>query len=102
MSATSLGGSFNLVASPDTKLKKTFLSILMKATINAQFPYLRYLPFWPQPISAETNKLLDNVINRRETMGQPAKRDLVQIILDAHRADPIAFPELRMRDEITL
>jgi hypothetical protein len=101
MSATSLGGSFNLVSSPNTKLKKPPISILMKAAINGQFPYLRYIPFWPQPISAETNKLLDKVINRRETMGQPAKKDLVQIILNAHQIDPVAFPEMHMRDEIT-
>jgi len=102
MSATSLGGSFNLVSSNNTKLKKTFVSILIKAAINGQFPYLRYMPFWPQPISTDMNKLLDNVLNKRETVGQPVKKDIVQIILDANQTDPVAFPEMRMRDEITM
>ncbi|KUJ07792.1 cytochrome P450 [Mollisia scopiformis] len=102
MSATSLGGSSHLVTSNDTKLKKTFVSILVKAAINGQFPYLRYIPFWPQPISAEMNRLLENVLKKRDIAGQPAKRDIVQIILDAHQTDPVGFPEIRMRDEITM
>ena len=102
MSATSLGGSFNLVTSNNNKLKKTFKSMLIKAAINGQFPYLRYLPFWPQPISADMNKLLEQVLDRRETAGKPAKKDIVQIILDAHRTDPIGMPEMRMRDEVTM
>jgi hypothetical protein len=48
------------------------------------------------------NKMLDDVINRRESEGAPVKKDLVQIILDAHQMDPVAFPELRMRDEIMM
>lgn len=46
--------------------------------------------------------MLDEVIKRRETMGQPGKRDLVQIIIDAHETEPEAFPEMRMRDELML
>ncbi|KAE9378887.1 cytochrome P450 [Stipitochalara longipes BDJ] len=102
MSATSLGGSFNLVSSNDIKLKKIFMSILIKAAINGQFPYLRYIPFWPQPISADMNRMLDDVLDRRESAGKPIKKDIVQIILDAHQTDPVAFPEMRMRDEITM
>jgi hypothetical protein len=102
MSATSLGGSFNLVATNNTKLKKIFVSTLIKAVINGQLPYLRYLPFWPHPISASMNKMLDDVLDRRESLGKPVKKDIVQIILDAHQTDPVAMPELRMRDEITM
>ncbi|PMD36797.1 cytochrome P450 [Hyaloscypha variabilis F] len=102
MSATSLGGSFNLVTSNNTKLKKTFMSILIKAAINGQFPYLRYIPFWPQAIPPDMNRMLDDVLDRRESVGKPAKKDIVQIILDAHQMDPIGFPEMRMRDEVTM
>jgi len=102
MSATSLGGSFNLVTSNNTKLKKTFMSILIKAAINGQFPYLRYIPFWPQAIPPDMNRMLDDVLDRRESVGKPAKKDIVQIILDAHQTDPIGFPEMRMRDEVTM
>lgn len=48
------------------------------------------------------NKMLDDVLNRRETMDQPFKKDLVRIIIDAHQTDPVKFPEMRMRDEITM
>lgn len=102
MSATSLGGSFNIVTSNNNKLKKTFMSRLIRAAINGQLPYLRYIPFWPQPIPAEMNKMLEEVLDRRERAGKPVKKDLVEIILDAHQTDPITFPEMRMRDEVTM
>jgi cytochrome P450 len=102
MSATSLGGSFNLVSTNNTKLKKTFMSILMKGAINGQFPYLRYLPFWPEVVPANINKILDDIIHRRETTNHPARKDLVQILLDAHQADPVAYPEQRVRDDLTV
>ncbi len=102
MSATSLGGSSHLVISNNNKLKKSFMSMLIRAGINAQLPYPRYLPFWPPVVSADTNKMLDDVLYKREIIGRPVKKDLVQIILDAHQTDPINFPEVRLRDEITM
>ena len=102
MSATFLGGSFHMLTSDDTSFKKTFSSIMLKVAIHAQLPFLKHVPFVPKPISAHTDDLLDGVLNRRENQGRPVRKDIVQIILDAHAADPIGFPEARMRDEIAL
>jgi hypothetical protein len=100
MGATSLGGSFNSLASNNNSIKKSLGSTMIRGAIITQFPYLRYLPFWPQIFSADMEKRIDQVLNRREKTGEVAKKDLVQIILSEHQEDPIGFPEERVRDEI--
>ena len=63
MSATSFGGSFNLVASNDKKLKNLFHDRLKRAAIDAQFPFIKYLPFVPPSQSEEFNNMIDGIIS---------------------------------------
>jgi hypothetical protein len=100
MSATSFGGSFNLVISKDADIKKQFTDMLTRIVIHSRLRFLRYLPFVPPIMGSEIKTLLKNIIARRQSETGPVKRDIVQIIMDAHQADPVAFPEKRVPDEI--
>lgn len=102
MCATSLGGSFNLVTSGDTKLKKTFSTGLKLVTILAQMPILNYVPFVAKAVTREMDGIVSEIIARRRAEKGPIKRDILQIILDANKADPVAFPEQRVYDELKL
>jgi cytochrome P450 len=102
MSATSLGGSFHLVTSGDTKLKKSFGGGLKLASLQAQIPIVKYVPFVAKAVTATMDNTVEEIIARRQAETGPPKRDIVQIIMDAHKADPIHFPEQRVRDEIKL
>ncbi|KAH9207521.1 cytochrome P450 [Leptodontidium sp. 2 PMI_412] len=102
MSATSFGGSFNLVASNDKKLKNLFLDRLKRAAIDAQFPIIKYLPFVPPSQSEEFNNMIDDIISKRRAEKGPVKKDLVQIFLESNDADPIAFSHLHIREEMSL
>jgi cytochrome P450 len=105
MSATSFGGSFKLVASGDTKLKNIFLDRLKRAAIDSQFPFLKYIPFTPPSMSEDFNAMIDRIIaaRRDEMKGKSSgKKDLLQMFIETHDADPIAFSELHMREEMAL
>jgi hypothetical protein len=58
--------------------------------------------FVAEAVAGGTDKLVSETIARRRAESGPVKRDLVQIILDANTADPVAFPEQRVRDEINV
>lgn len=46
--------------------------------------------------------LLDNIITRHPSKTGPVRRDLIQIIMDAHNENPAEYPEDRVQDEIGL
>ncbi|KAH7408064.1 cytochrome P450 [Cadophora sp. MPI-SDFR-AT-0126] len=102
MSATSFGGSFNLVASNDKKLKNLFHDRLKRAAVDAQFPFIKYLPFVPPSQSEEFNNMIDGIISKRRAEKGPVKRDLVQIFLESHEEDPVAFTHQHIREEMAL
>lgn len=105
MGATSFGGSFNLVVSDDAKLKNMFMKRLQRVAIDAQFPFVKYLPFVPPSNVEEFNTMIDKIVARRRKENKEkgvAKRDLVQIIIDNNDADPVGFTEAHIREEMLL
>lgn len=105
MGATSFGGSFNLVESDDAKLKNMFMKRLQRVAIDAQFPFVKYLPFVPPSNVEEFNTMIDKIVARRRKENKEkgvAKRDLVQIIIDNNDADPVGFTEAHIREEMLL
>lgn len=104
MSATSLGGSFHTVTADTTNFKHVFKSVLVNATLNVYFPFLQYVPYFPKIMTDDLSRILDRVLDRKSSAegDEKDKKDLVQIIMNAQKKDPIGFPEVRMRDEIGL
>ncbi|CZT12574.1 hypothetical protein WAI453_005583 [Rhynchosporium graminicola] len=102
MSASSFGGSFNLVSSNDKRLKNMFHHRLKRAAIDAQFPFLKYLPFVPPIESEDFKSMIDGIIAKRRSEIGPPKKDLVQIFVETNDADPIAFSHLHIHEEMAL
>jgi len=103
MSATAFGGSFNMVTSNDIATKEDITQFFQRAAINMVLPWLKYLPFVPPLQSPRLVKMTQDIIaTRKAEMAQKkqVKKDILQIILDGHEADPVAIPELRIRDEM--
>jgi hypothetical protein len=103
MCATSLGGSFDLVTSNDLTLKKCLARVLELASLQSQVPWIIFLPGFRTFIdyfTAEINNVVEDIITRRRADTGPVRKDLLQIILDASVADPVFFPEQRVREEI--
>jgi cytochrome P450 len=91
-----------MVTSGDTKLKSSFAGGLKLASLKSQLPIVKYVPFVANAVTATMDNVVEDIIARRRTEKGPVKKDIVQIILDANEADPIHFPEQRVRDEIKL
>ncbi len=102
MAASSFGGSLNLVASNDKKLKNLFMDRLKRAAVDAQFPFFKHIPFVGESISEDFNNMIDSIIARRRAEKGPVKKDLVQIFIDSNDSDPIAFSHLHIREEMAL
>jgi len=100
MSATSFGGSLGLVASDDAKLKNMFMNRLKRSAIDAQFSFIKNLPFVPEP-NAQMNKLIHEIVAKRRQLGEK-KKDLVQIFVDTHDADPVSFSQKHLQEEMVL
>lgn len=102
MSASSFGGSFNLVATNDHKLKNMFMDRLKRAARDIQFPFLKYLPFVPKAQSKEMADVIDGIIAKRRAETGPAKKDLVQTFIDSNDEDPVGFSQMHIQEEMTL
>ena len=101
MSATSFGGSFGLVRSDDSKFKEMFMDRVKRAAVDAQFPFVKYLPFIP-PIQSKMNDISDEVIAKRRAQKGANKKDLVQIFVDTNEANPVAFSDKHVQEEMAL
>jgi len=103
MSAASFGGSFNLVISDDSKQKGLLTSYLQRVAIDAQFPFIKYLP-GVNPASSMVSGLVDRIIlKRREEMEKGInKKDLLQILMDTNKADPMSFTDKHIQEEMIL
>jgi hypothetical protein len=102
MSATCFGGSLNLVRSNDPTLRNAFKERTIRAVINSTIPYISY--FLALPKGAGTiDRIVDNVLEERlgQTTGEK-KKDLLQILLDAHNQDPIGLSKAHVKDEMVL
>jgi hypothetical protein len=105
MCATSFGGSFNLVESDDAKLKNMFMKRLQRGAIDAQFPFVKYLPFVPPSNTVEFSQLVYDIVAKRRKENKESgikKKDLVQIFIDINEADPVGFTEKHIREEMLL
>ena len=104
MAATSFGGSRNLVASEDTRFRSLLWSRLTQSAIHSQLPWLKYLPFVPVQ-STELDDMIDKTVAQRrrdKEEGKEIKRDLVQIVIENHDADPENYTIKHLRQEIGL
>ncbi|KAE9365295.1 cytochrome P450, partial [Stipitochalara longipes BDJ] len=105
MSATAFGGSLNMVASNDITLKESITQLFARQAITFLLPVARYLPFIPPGQSPSLIKMTEDIIaTRKIEMGQKreVKKDILQIILDAHDTDPELYTEQRVRDEMNM
>jgi hypothetical protein len=103
MSATSFGGSFNLVESDDTKQKDLFNSYLRRVAIDAQFPFIKHLPRVPSAISMVSD-LIESIVSKRRHEMQKGirKQDILQIFVDTNNTDPVVFTDKHIRGEMIL
>ncbi len=103
MSASSFGGSFNLVESDDQIQKNLFNSYLKRLAIDAQFPLVKYLPFVPVS-SAQVAPLVDRIVSRRRADMEKGieKKDLLQNLMKLHLADPVGFSDKHIETEMIL
>ena len=101
MSATSFGGSWNLVESDDADQKGIFNRYLIRNLTMTMVPFVKYLPFVP-PSSFEIQPLVDRIVStRREEVKKGIhKKDLLQIFIDANNADPIGFSNKHLTQEM--
>ena len=92
-----------MVTTNDIAMKEDVTQFFQRAAIGMVLPWLKYLPFVPPIQSPRLVKLTKEIIaTRRAEMaaGEEVKRDILQIILDAHEADPVTMPEVRIQDEM--
>ena len=92
-----------MVSSNDVMLKESITQLFARQVITSILPISRYLPFIPPGQSPSLIKLTEDIIaNRKATMAQKReiKKDILQIILDAHHSDPKLYTEQRVRDEM--
>ena len=101
MSATSFGGSFDLVKSNDSKLKDMFTVRLKRTLLYSFFPFLLYLPFMPAR-GPEMDKMVEDIIAKRRGDKDHTKRDLLQILLDTNKSNPAVFSEKHIEDSMRL
>jgi cytochrome P450 len=105
MSATSFGGSFNMVSSNDITLKESITQLFARQVLTGIFPFARYLPFVPPGQSPSLVQMTEEIIaTRKAEMAKKhaVKKDILQIILNAHDADPEHYTEQRVRDEMNM
>ena len=105
MSATAFGGSLNMVSSNDITLKESITQLFSRQVITAIFPLARYLPFIPPPQTPSLVKMTEDIIaTRKAEMAQKrkVKKDILQIILNAHNEEPDLYTEQRVRDEMNM
>lgn len=103
MSAASFGGSFNLVESDDNTQKNIFTSYLKRVALDAQFPFIKYLPGVPLASSLISGLVEDIVSKRRKEIEEGImKKDILQIFIDTNNADPVSFTDKHIRAEMIL
>ncbi|KUJ06610.1 cytochrome P450 [Mollisia scopiformis] len=102
MSATSFGGSFGLVESNDLKMKNMVMDRLKRAALDAQLPFIKYLPFVPPSQGEGLNNIIDDIVATRKAESQKPKKDLLQIIVDVNENNPDTFTHLHVREEMSL
>ena len=103
MSATLFGGSFGLVINEDPHMKNLFLNRLRRIFVDVVFPFLKYVPWIPSPIT-EMDGMIDGIVGtrRRQMRKGKGEDDLLQIFLDANESDPEGFSNRHLMEEMRL
>lgn len=104
MSATSFGGSFELTRTDDGKTRGIFQRALINLALNTQFPFLRYIPYAPSRTSPEIDEMIEQIISKRRKAldAGEERKDLLQIFLDTHDANPSEFTVEHIYEEMRL
>lgn len=104
MSATSFGGSFELTRTDDAKTRGIFQKRLVNTALHTQFPFLKYIPYTPSPKSPEMDEMIEQIVFKRRKALEAGekKKDLLQIFLDTHDANPDEFTVDHIYDEMRL
>jgi cytochrome P450 len=103
MSAALFGGSFNLVVSDDNKQKGLLNRYMRRVAIDAQFPFVKYIPGVPSASSILSDMVEKTMSKRRKEMEKGiTKNDILQIFVDQHIADPVSFTDKHIRNEMIL
>lgn len=82
MSATSFGGSFDLVRTNSSKYRDLIEKHAALNVLHAFLPFLKYIPFAPPMQVKEMRSLLKGILSRRReelANGKEVKRDLLQV-----------------------
>ncbi len=102
MSATSFGGSFGLVKSNDSKIKHMFGDYLKQLALQAQFPFIKYLPFVPPPLNPYMDKVINDTVAKRRAQKGEGQKDLLQIFINTHEENPESYTEKNIHEEMIL
>jgi cytochrome P450 len=102
MSATSFGGSVDSVRTNDNYLKNLFIQHLQETAIVANFPFLKWLPFFRLRKTAEMDQIIDGIVSKRLSSKDQTRKDLLQIFLDTHKANPESFSDKHIKEEMRL
>lgn len=102
MAATSFGGSFDSVRTNNNRIKKLFLDHLKESALFSNLAFLKWLPFVKQNTVFELDEMIDAIVAKRQNAKDQTKRDLLQIILDTHKANPESFSYQHLKEEMRL
>ncbi|KAH7410702.1 cytochrome P450 [Cadophora sp. MPI-SDFR-AT-0126] len=103
LTATVFGESWNLTKTNNTHLKEMFSRQLRKMLIHAQFPFLKYLPFVPNPVDPEIQRRLDDILAKRRSLGtKNSKKDLLQMLIDTKEKYPSEYLEGHIKADMAL
>ncbi len=89
----------HLTINNDTKIRATFISTLFRIVIVAMLPLLN----WPGFVKkAELTAMLDGILEKRrqEIKEKVVKKDVLQVLLNAHEAEPDRFTEKHVRENM--
>ncbi|KAG4420054.1 hypothetical protein IFR04_006813 [Cadophora malorum] len=103
LTATVFGESWNLTKTNNTHLKEIFSRQLQKMLVHAQFPFLKYLPFVPNPVDPEIEQRLSGILSKRRSLGtKNTKKDLLQMLIDTKEKYPSEYLEGHIKADMTL
>ncbi len=90
----------HLVKNNDTIVKATFMSTLFRMILAAKFPFLAWWPGFMQ--KAELTAMLNGILEKRrqDIKNKNVKKDVLQVLLDAHEAEPQRFTEKHVKENM--
>ncbi|KAL2069494.1 hypothetical protein VTL71DRAFT_14173 [Oculimacula yallundae] len=103
LTATVFGESWNLTKTNNTHLKEIFTRQLKTMLVHAHFPFLKYLPFVPNPADPEITRRLDGVLAKRRALDKKdVKKDLLQMLIDTKEKYPKEYLEGHIKSDMQL